>query len=44
MEVATGLQSLTLSSEIVGPVGIDVEKGVAYVATCGAGTATSTLP
>lgn len=43
-EVATGLPSFTFGTEVVGPAGIDVENGIAYVATGGVGPATGTVP
>jgi hypothetical protein len=43
-EVATGLPSFTFGTEIVGPAGIDIENGIAYVATGGVGPATGTVP
>ncbi len=42
--VATGLPSFTFGTEVVGPAGIDVENGIAYVATGGVGPATGTIP
>ena len=43
-EVATGLPSFTFGTEVVGPAGIDIENGIAYVATGGVGPATGTVP
>lgn len=43
-EVATGLPSFTFGTEVVGAAGIDVENGIAYVATGGVGPATGTVP
>ncbi len=43
-EVATGLPSFTFGTEVVGPAGIDVQNGIAYVATGGVGPATGTVP
>lgn len=43
-EVATGLPSFTFGTEVVGPAGIDIVDGIAYVATGGVGPATGTIP
>ena len=43
-DVATGLPSFTFGTEVVGPAGIDIENGIAYVATGGVGPATGTVP